>query len=97
MFVDFTADWCLICQVNKRVAIDRAATRTAFADAGVVTLVGDWTRGDPQITRFLEARGRNSIPYYLFAPAKGAVKELPQVLSSAALIAEANLSRREIQ
>lgn len=97
VFVDFTADWCLICQVNKRVAIDRAATRTAFADAGVVTLVGDWTRGDPQITRFLEARGRNSIPYYLFAPAKGAVKELPQVLSSAALIAEANLSRREIQ
>lgn len=97
VFVDFTADWCLICQVNKRVAIDRAATTAAFADAGVVTLVGDWTRGDPRITRFLESRGRNSIPYYLFVPVHGAVKELPQVLSSRVLIAEANLSRKEMQ
>lgn len=86
VFVDFTADWCLVCQVNERVAIDRAETQAAFADAGVVTLVGDWTRGDPAITRFLERRGRNSIPYYLFAPEEGALRELPQVLSSDILV-----------
>ncbi|EMD81836.1 protein-disulfide reductase DsbD family protein [Pacificimonas flava] len=89
VFVDLTADWCLVCQVNERVAIDRADTQAAFADGGVVTLVGDWTRGDPAITRFLESRGRNSIPYYLFAPAEEPIKELPQVLSSEILVEEA--------
>lgn len=85
VFVDMTADWCLICQVNERVAIDRPATREAFAKAGVVTLVGDWTTGDPAITRFLASRGRNSIPYYLFA-SKGRMVELPQVLSADLLV-----------
>ena len=89
VFVDFTADWCLICQVNERVAIDRPSTREAFAKTGVVTLVGDWTRGDPAITRFLKANGRNSIPYYLFTDADGRLVELPQVLSSATLVAHA--------
>ena len=90
VFVDFTADWCLVCQVNERVAIDRAETQAAFAEAGVVTLVGDWTNGDPAITRFLERRGRNSIPYYLFVPAGGPAEELPQVLSSGILIEQAS-------
>lgn len=86
VFVDFTADWCLICQVNDRVAIDRPQTRAAFAKAGVVIMEGDWTRGDPAITRFLAKRGRNSIPYYLFAARSGDLRELPQVLSSDLLV-----------
>lgn len=89
VFVDFTADWCLICQVNKRVAIDRPDTRDAFARAGVVTLVADWTRGDPAITRYLASRGRNSIPYYLYATQGAELRELPQVLTSDLLIAQA--------
>ncbi len=86
VFVDFTADWCLICQVNDRVAIDRPQTREAFAKAGVVMMEGDWTRGDPAITRFLARQGRNSIPYYLFATRSGELRELPQVLSSDMLV-----------
>ena len=95
VFVDFTADWCLVCQVNKRVAIDRADTQAAFAKAGVTMLVADWTRGDPEITRFLASRGRNSIPYYLYAPSKSPVRELPQMLSSEILIRLANESEGE--
>lgn len=89
VFVDFTADWCLVCQVNERVAIDRAETQTAFDEAGVTTLVGDWTRGDPAITQFLASRGRNSIPYYLFVSPRGEIRELPQVLSSDLLAEQA--------
>jgi thiol:disulfide interchange protein len=55
-------------------------------------LVADWTRGDPEITRFLASRGRNSIPYYLYAPSKSPVRELPQMLSSEMLIRLANES-----
>lgn len=86
VFIDFTADWCLSCKVNEKVAIERSATRAAFAHHGVVTLVGDWTRGDPAITRFLAGHGRNSIPFYLFyAPGKEA-RVLPQLLTSGGLV-----------
>ena len=82
VFLYFTADWCLTCKVNEKAAIDRDETKAAFAKAGVVVMVGDWTNGDPAITRFLEARGRSGVPLYLWY-AKGAAepKELPQVLT----------------
>ena len=85
VFVDFTADWCLTCKVNERLAIDRAETRAAFGQAGVVTLVGDWTRGDQGITRFLQSHGRNSIPYYLFYRPGEEPQELPQILTTGLL------------
>ncbi|HET8612044.1 MAG TPA: protein-disulfide reductase DsbD domain-containing protein [Sphingomonas sp.] len=81
VFLYFTADWCLSCKVNEKVAIDRAETQAAFRKAGVVTMVGDWTRGDPAITRFLNAHGRSGVPLYLwYAPGKQP-KELPQILT----------------
>uniref|UniRef100_UPI003455F118 protein-disulfide reductase DsbD family protein n=1 Tax=Sphingopyxis sp. RIFCSPHIGHO2_12_FULL_65_19 TaxID=1802172 RepID=UPI003455F118 len=82
VFVYFTADWCLSCKANEAGAINREAVQQAFDKAGVVTLVGDWTNGDPVITRTLAEHGRNSVPLYLwYAP--GAVKPeiLPQILT----------------
>src|SRR5213075_3000903 len=71
MFVYFTADWCLTCKVNEAAAIDREEVRDAFRKAGVTVLAGDWTDGDPAITRFLESRGRAGVPLYLwYAPGK---------------------------
>lgn len=81
VFVDFTADWCLTCKINERVAIDRALTQAAFKRAGVVTLEGDWTNGDPAITRFLAQQGRNSIPFYLFIAPGRQPDVLPQILT----------------
>jgi thiol:disulfide interchange protein len=81
VLIDITADWCLTCKVNERVAIDRPGTRAAFARAGIVILRGDWTNGDPAITRFLASHGRNSIPFYLFYPAGQAPQVLPQLLT----------------
>jgi thiol:disulfide interchange protein/DsbC/DsbD-like thiol-disulfide interchange protein len=80
VFVDFTADWCLTCKVNEKVGIDTELTRGALRDAGVVTLIGDWTNSDPEISKFLAKNGRNSIPFYLYyAPGKAPVV-LPQIL-----------------
>ena len=92
VFVDFTADWCLTCKVNEKAAINREETRKAFEDAGVVTLVGDWTNGDPEITRFLEKHGRNSIPFYLFYGSEGEGEVLPQVLTVEILASKARSS-----
>ena len=86
-FVYFTADWCLTCKVNEKAAIERAEVAEAFDRAGVVTLIGDWTRGDPAIGRFLAAHGRSGVPFYLFYPAGGGEpKELPQVLTPSLLV-----------
>ena len=82
VFLYFTADWCLTCKVNEKAAIDRAEVTKAFSDRHVVVMVGDWTRGDPAISRFLSAHGRSGVPFYLFYPANGGEpRELPQILT----------------
>jgi thiol:disulfide interchange protein len=87
VFLYFTADWCLTCKVNEKTAIETDAVRSAFRKKGVVVMVGDWTRSDPAITRFLEAKGRSGVPLYLwYAPGKEA-QELPQLLTPAMLAA----------
>ena len=92
VFVWFTADWCLTCKVNESAAIEREATRDAFAKAGVVALVGDWTRRDPAITRFLSRQGAAGVPLYLwYAPGQEAAV-LPQVLTPDALVTLAERS-----
>jgi DsbC/DsbD-like thiol-disulfide interchange protein/cytochrome c biogenesis protein CcdA len=94
VFVYFTADWCLTCKVNEAAAIDRREVRDAFKQAGVQVLAGDWTNGDPAITRFLESRGRAGVPLYLwYAPGK-APEELPQLLTPAMLIDRARSVKR---
>ncbi len=84
VFVDFTADWCITCKVNERVALSDPSVKTALADQGVVLLRGDWTKRDGAITRVLEANGRAGVPLYLFY-AKGAGDKpaiLPQILTA---------------
>lgn len=87
VFVYFTADWCLTCKVNEKTAIDREEVDAAFARAGIEMLVGDWTRGDPEIGRFLARHGRSGVPFYLFYPRGGGdPRELPQLLTPLMLI-----------
>jgi thiol:disulfide interchange protein len=85
VFVWMTADWCLSCKVNEEVAIERAETKAAFDKAGVVVLRGDWTRRDPEITRYLTAQGAAGVPLYVWYGRDGKAVQLPQVLTSEAL------------
>ena len=93
-FVYFTADWCLSCKVNEAAAIDRSEVRAAFKTAGVRIFAGDWTNGDPKITRFLESRGRAGVPLYLWYSPGKSPEELPQVLTPAMLISRAQAVTR---
>jgi thiol:disulfide interchange protein DsbD len=82
VFVDFTAAWCVTCQVNKRVALHDDAVVKAFAARGIATLQADWTRQDPRITEALAALGRNAVPVYaLYIPGDDAPHLLPEVLT----------------
>ncbi len=90
VFLYFTADWCVTCKVNEAAAIDREDTRKAFEKAGIITMVGDYTRRDPAITRFLAKHGRSGVPLYLYYPKQGEVKILPQILTVSDLTELAN-------
>lgn len=65
VFVDFTAAWCLSCQVNERIALHTTAVERAFADANVLLLRADWTSRDPDITKALAEFGRSGVPLYV--------------------------------
>jgi len=94
VFAYFTADWCLSCKVNEATAIERESTRDAFRTAGVKTLVGDWTDGDPAITRLIESRGRAGVPLYLwYEPGRAEPEELPQILTPSMLSERAGRPR----
>ncbi len=83
VFVDFTATWCLICQVNKKAVLRTSEADALFQSFNVATLEADWTRADPAITAELEKHGRSGVPLYLLfspeQPARPAV--LPQRLT----------------
>jgi thiol:disulfide interchange protein DsbD len=82
VFVDFTAGWCLSCQVNERVALSRPEVMHAFGERNVALFKADWTREDPAITQELAALGRSGVPVYaLYSPGQSAPVLLPQVLT----------------
>lgn len=82
VFVDFTASWCLSCQVNERVALGKPEVQKAFAENHVVLLRADWTRYDDSITQTLTSLGRSGVPtYVLYVPGEKSPRILPEVLT----------------
>jgi thiol:disulfide interchange protein DsbD len=80
VFVDFTAAWCVTCQVNKRLVLNTDEVKAAFARDNVVLVRADWTKRDDAITRTLASLGRNGVPVYvLYRPGKAPLL-LPEVL-----------------
>ena len=86
VLVNFTAAWCVTCQVNERVAFSNPSVARAFHKANAVYLVGDWTNRDAAIGQALQAQGRIGVPLYLLYDAKGdAPTVLPQLLTPQAV------------
>jgi len=83
VFIDFTAAWCLSCQVNERVALASDDVRRRFAELDVVLLKADWTNRSEEITRALARFGRNSVPLYVLFGPGGADQPilLPEILT----------------
>lgn len=85
VFVDFTAAWCVTCQVNKRLILNTDVVQQAFARNNVALLRADWTRRDATIGRALAALGRSGVPVYvLYRPGREPLI-LPEVLQQRAI------------
>ncbi|MGC6606199.1 MAG: protein-disulfide reductase DsbD family protein [Lentimonas sp.] len=82
VFIDFTATWCLICQVNKKVALRTDETTALFEKYRITALSADWTRYDAAITDELERFGRSGVPLYVLYAPDGEVTVLPQGLTN---------------
>jgi thiol:disulfide interchange protein DsbD len=83
VFIDFTAAWCLSCQVNERVALETPAVRERLRAHGVALLKADWTLRDDRISQALTSYGREGVPLYvLYGRERGASPVLlPEVLT----------------
>ncbi|WP_158224606.1 protein-disulfide reductase DsbD family protein [Agaribacterium haliotis] len=87
VFVDLTADWCITCKVNERVAINIESVQNFASENKIAMVQGDWTSSDPVITELLHKFGRNGVPLYLMYPANGGEPEvLPQILTAAIVL-----------
>ena len=83
VFIDFTAAWCLSCQVNERLVLRSSEVQRQFADNKVTLLKADWTQYDPEITKQLASVGRSGVPTYVIYPghANSPAYVLPELLT----------------
>jgi len=87
VFVDVTAAWCVTCQANKHLVIDRAPVTDRLQQAGIVRMQADWTKPNDVIARYLAAHGRYGIPFNIvYGPASATGIILPELLSSSAVL-----------
>ena len=87
VFVDVTADWCLTCQINKTLVLDRAPVGDRLAGEGVVAMRADWTLPSEAISDYLARFGRYGIPFnVVYGPGAPAGIALPELLSADAVI-----------
>lgn len=81
VFVDFTADWCISCHANEKIALDPKEVDDLFKQGKPVLLIGDYTHQDPMISAELAKYGRSGVPMYVLYKANGQTEVLPEVIT----------------
>ncbi len=86
VMVNLTAAWCITCLYNERVALSSTKVADAFKATNTAYLVGDWTNRNAEISKLLREHGREGVPLYLYFPAGGEAKILPQMLTEETVV-----------
>jgi thiol:disulfide interchange protein DsbD len=81
VLVNMTADWCITCLVNERVALDTDSSKAAMALYNLKYLKGDWTNKDPAISNYLRQFQRDGVPLYVLYWPGQPPEVLPQILT----------------
>lgn len=90
VYLDFTAEWCITCQVNERIVFGSSEVRSLIVQKNVALMKGDWTTKSPSITAALRRYGRNGVPLNVIIK-KGKQESavvLPNILTPGIVIAE---------
>ena len=64
-FINFTAAWCITCQVNEAIAFTEDLMEM-FVDKDITYLKADWTNRNPVIAKELEKYNRSGLPVYIY-------------------------------
>ena len=86
IFLNFTADWCITCKVNERVALNSGEVKDLIKRKNIKYIEADWTRKNEAIARKLEEFGRSGVPLYLLYPSEGDPIILPEILTEDILL-----------
>jgi len=83
VFIDFTAAWCLSCQLNEQVAFSSEEVQDKFQELGITAFKADWTKRDAAITKALAKFGRHSVPLYVLYDGKKNTEPvlLPEIIN----------------
>jgi len=81
VFMDFTAEWCLTCKVNKKLVLETNRFEEMASSRGLVLLRADWTRRDDNITQYLKKHGAVGVPAYFIQKPSGEVVFLGETIS----------------
>ncbi len=95
VFVDFSAAWCLTCQVNEKAVLSTAPFKDAVARTGTVYMIADSTNYNAAIEAAMARLGRTGLPLYILYPAKGGEPViLPQILRTGAVVSAIETAAR---
>jgi len=83
VIVDFTADWCLTCQINKKTSIEIPSVRAKLKAMNAIALIGDYTQFPTNITAELNRFNRAGVPLVVVYPKKADADPLvlPEILT----------------
>ena len=86
VLVNFTARWCLTCQMNHKMVYDCPSVNDKLKEKNIVAMRGDWTNKNPEITNLIRKFARSGVPLDIFFPANGKPHVFPSVLSKSDLL-----------
>jgi thiol:disulfide interchange protein len=81
IFMDFTAEWCLTCKVNKKLVLETDGFEAMAKKHNLVLLRADWTKRDDRITQFLKSFNIVGVPAYFVQKADGEIVSLGETIT----------------
>ena len=81
VFMDFTAEWCLTCKINKKLVLETENFKELTKKYGLVLYRADWTQRDDNITRFLKRFDVVGVPAYFVQKQDGEIVSLGETIS----------------
>lgn len=88
VFVDYTADWCVNCKVNKKTSIEHESVVDLMREYNVIPYEADYTLPVKEIQEDLARHQRGGVPLYLvYSPQDPDHPQvLPEILTPGILI-----------
>ncbi|EQC52371.1 thioredoxin family protein, partial [Bacteriovorax sp. DB6_IX] len=80
-FIDFTAKWCITCKVNEKLVLDTDSFAQLVKERNINLLLGDWTKRDPIIGKWLKSQGFVGVPAYFVIDSQGQLIKLGETIT----------------